>query len=105
MAGGPDASSAEPGGAAGTPAGDEEAFVRALGTLGPQGRLPGQLLYATSALEAAGIDVEALATWAAAHGGGPLQAGAVKVRKGQRPEQGRVGRPEGFIGVPDHLIR
>jgi hypothetical protein len=79
-------------------------LVAALRTLGPQGRLPGQLLYATAALAAAGLDPSEVERWAAARGGGPIEAGAVKLRKGQTPREGRVGRPEGFVLVPESAL-
>lgn len=82
----------------------EPDLVAALRLLGPQSRLPGQLLYATAALEAAGLEPAAVARWAATHGGGSIEAGAVKLRKGQRPQEGRVGRPEGFVMVPESAL-
>lgn len=80
-------------------------LVAALRLLGPQGQLPGQLLYAAAALAAAGLDPDEVARWAARHGGGRVEAGAVKLRKGQSPREGRVGRPEGFVLVPDSALR
>jgi hypothetical protein len=61
-------------------------------------------LFAESAAEAAGIDLGHLERWAAASGGGRIDAGAVKLRKGQRAEQGRVGRPEAFVIVPEAAL-
>ncbi len=80
-------------------------LVAALRTLGPSARLPGQLLYAAAALRGAGLDPGEVGRWATAHGGGPIDAGAVKLRKGQRPEDGRVGRPEPFVLVPEDAVR
>ncbi len=86
-----------------TPPDDE--LIAALRLLGAQSQLPGQLLFATSALAAAGLDPDAVGRWATAHGGGAIEAGAVKLRKGQRPQDGRVGRPEAFIVVPESALR
>jgi hypothetical protein len=80
-------------------------LIAALRRLGPQARLPGQWLYAAAALTGAGLDPEAVGRWAQQHGGGPVDAGAVKLRKGQRPEQGRVGRPEAFVMVPETALQ
>ena len=82
----------------------DEQLVEALRVLGPASRLPGQLLFAESAAEAAGIALADLEQWAASHGGGRIEAGAVKLRQGQRPEQGKVGRPEAFVIVPESAL-
>ncbi|MBO9534153.1 MAG: hypothetical protein J7513_14375 [Solirubrobacteraceae bacterium] len=82
----------------------DEELVAALRTLGPSSRLPGQQLFAAAALTGAGLDPDEVGRWATAHGGGPFDAGAVKLRKGQRPEDGRVGRPEAFVLVPDSAL-
>lgn len=83
----------------------DEELVEALRTLKPIGELPGTALFRADVLEAAGIDLGHLERWAAAHGGGPLQAGQLKLRKGQRPEQARPGRPQPFYAVPLSLLR
>jgi hypothetical protein len=82
----------------------DAALIDALQTLGPQGRLPGRLLFASSALAGAGLDVADVDRWAQQHGGGAVDAGAVKLRKGQRPEHGQVGRPEAFVLVPEAAL-
>lgn len=82
----------------------EQELIDALRLLGPQSRLPGQLLYSTAALAGAGLDPAAVARWAGRHGGGAIEAGAVKLRKGQRPQEGRVGRAEGFVMVPESAL-
>lgn len=83
----------------------DDQLVAALRVLGPTSRLPGLAVYAGAALELAGLDVDEVTAWAAAHGGGRLDAGAVKLRKGQKPEQGRVGRAEAFVAVPESALR
>jgi hypothetical protein len=79
-------------------------LVAALHTLGPSSRLPGRTLFAREALIGAGLDPDVVLRWATAHGGGSIEAGAVKLRKGQRPQDGRVGRPEAFVVVPDAVL-
>ena len=83
----------------------DDELIAALKTLRPTGELPGIALYRADLLEKAGVDVAHLQRWAAAHGGGVVDAGPVKVRKGQRPEQGRPGRPQAFYAVPLSLVR
>ncbi|MDO9354454.1 MAG: hypothetical protein Q7T55_12215 [Solirubrobacteraceae bacterium] len=83
----------------------EDELIAALRTLKPMGELPGLGLYRADLLEAAGIDLAELGRWASAHGGGPLEAGQLKLRKGQRPQEGRPGRPQAFYAVPLSLIR
>lgn len=82
----------------------DEELVAALRMLKPTSQLPGTALFKADVLEHAGIDVAHLERWAAAHGGGPLQAGQLKLRKGQRPEQARPGRPQEFYAVPLDLL-
>lgn len=76
----------------------------ALRILKPTSELPGLALYRADLLERAGIDLAHLQRWAGAHGGGALEAGQVKVRKGQSPEQGRPGKPQAFYAVPAKLL-
>lgn len=83
----------------------EAELIDALKLLPPMGELPGLALYRRDLLERAGIDVDDLDRWAKAHGGGLVQAGELKLRKGQRPEQGRTGRPQDFYAVPLDLLR
>ncbi len=82
----------------------DDELVAALRTLKPTGQLPGTALFLADVLEQAGIDLDHLARWAAAHGGGAVEAGQLKLRKGQRPEQGRLGRPQAFYAVPLELL-
>lgn len=83
---------------------DDAELIAALRRLGPIGRLPDQSLFSGAAIEAAGLDLAEVIRFAQAHGGGELAAGAVKLRKGQRPQEGRVGRPEAFVAVPDAAL-
>lgn len=83
----------------------EAELIDALKRLPPMGELPGLALYRRDVLERAGIDIDALDAWAEDHGGGLVQAGELKVRKGQRPEQGRTGRPQDFYAVPTAELR
>lgn len=78
----------------------DDELVDALRTLKPIGELPGTALFRADVLKAAGIDLAHLERWAAAHGGGQLEAGQLKLRKGQRPEQARPGRAQPFYAVP-----
>lgn len=82
----------------------EAELIEALRELPPMGALPGLALYRRDVLERAGIDLDVLDRWARAHGGGPMQAGQLKLRKGQRLEQGRAGRPQDFYAVPADLL-
>lgn len=83
----------------------DDELIAALRTLKPTGQLPGLALFKADLLEKAGVDLDHLQRWAAAHGGGAVEAGQVKVRKGQKPEQGKVaGRPQAFYAVPDQLL-
>lgn len=82
----------------------DDELIAALRILKPTGALPGLALFRADLLEKAGIDLAHLERFAAGAGGGPVQAGAMKVRKGQRPEQGRPGRPEAFFAVPLALL-
>lgn len=79
----------------------DDELIAALRALKPTGGLPGVALYKADVLEKAGIDLEHLQRWAAAHGGGALEAGQLKVRKGQKPDQVRPsGRSQAFYAVP-----
>ena len=82
----------------------DDELLAALRVLGPSSRLPGWLLFAEAAAEAAGIELAHLERWAKTQGGGRIDAGAVKLRKGQRPEQGKVGRAEAFVVVPERAL-
>lgn len=83
----------------------DEELVEALRTLKPIGELPGRALFRADVLQAAGIDLVHLERWAATRGGGALEAGQLKLRKGQRPEQARPGRPQSFYAVPLDVLR
>ncbi len=82
----------------------DDELVAALRTLRPTGQLPGTALFKADVLEQAGIDLIHLDRWASAHGGGAVQAGPLKLRTGQRPEQARPGRPQDFYAVPLELL-
>lgn len=82
----------------------DDELVAALRTLRPTGQLPGTALFKADVLERAGIDLGHLQRWAAAHGGGAVEAGQLKLKKGQRPEQARPGRPQAFYAVPSALL-
>ena len=82
----------------------DDELLAALRTLRPTGQLPGTALFKADVLERAGIDLDHLQRWAAAHGGGAVEAGQLKLKKGQRPEQARPGRPQQFYAVPDDLL-
>ncbi len=76
----------------------------ALQELPPSSRVPGLALYAASLLEAAGLQPEEVATWAQAQGGGWIEAGRLRLRKGESPQQAKVGRAERFVAVPDDAL-
>jgi hypothetical protein len=83
----------------------DDELIAALRTLRPTGQLPGVALFKADVLERAGVDLAHLQAWAAAHGGGAVEAGQLKVRKGQRPEQATPsGRPQAFYAVPLALL-
>jgi hypothetical protein len=83
----------------------DDELIAALRTLKPTSELPGVALFKADVIERAGIDPAHLQRWAAAHGGGAIQAGQVKPRKGQKPEQARpTGRAHGFYAVPLTLL-
>jgi hypothetical protein len=82
----------------------DDELIAALRTLRPTGELPGLGLYRADLLEAAGIDLQELERFASAHGGGAIEAGQLKLRKGQRPQEGRPGRPQAFYAVPLSLV-
>ncbi|MDQ8045741.1 MAG: hypothetical protein AAGC46_08070 [Solirubrobacteraceae bacterium] len=80
-------------------------LIAALRTLKPTGQLPGTALFKADVLEKAGIDLAHLERFAGAHGGGAVQAGQLKLRKGQKPEQAKAtGRPQAFYAVPESLL-
>lgn len=79
-------------------------LVAALRALPPSSRLPGLALYAASLLEAAGLSPDAAADWAQAHGGGWVDAGRLRLRKGESPAQAKVGRAERFVAIPDDAL-
>ncbi len=83
----------------------DDELIAALRTLKPTSELPGLALFKADLLERAGVDLTHLQRWASAHGGGALDAGPVKVRKGQAPQQGKPGRPQAFYAVPLTLLR
>lgn len=83
----------------------DDELIAALRTLKPTGELPGTALFRADLLERAGIDLQHLQRWAGAQGGGAVEAGQLKVRKGQRPEQAKpAGRPQTFYAVPSRLL-
>ena len=83
----------------------DDDLLAALRTLKPTGELPGLALFRADLLEAAGVDLGELERWAARHGGGAVEAGQLKLRKGQRPEQARpTGRPQRFFAIPSGLL-
>lgn len=83
----------------------DDELIAALRTLKPTSQLPGMALFMGELLERAGIDLDHLDRWASAHGGGAIQAGRLKVRKGEAPERGKLtGRPQGFYAVPTDLL-
>lgn len=82
----------------------DEELIEALRTLRPTGQLPGLALFKADVLERAGIDLAQVERLAATRGGGAMQAGQLKLRKGQRPEQSRPGRPQAFYAVPSELL-
>lgn len=82
-----------------------EASLRAaLQQLPPSSRLPGTALYAASLLEAAGLSPEEVAQWAQQQGGGWIEAGRLRLRKGESPERATVGRAERFVAIPDDAL-
>ena len=83
----------------------DEQLAQALRVLKPIGELPKMALFRADVLEMAGLDLAHVERWATAHGGGTIEAGQLKLRKGQRPEQGRPGKPQPFYAVPLELIR
>lgn len=82
----------------------DDELLAALRTLRPTGQLPGTALFKADVLERAGIDLEHLQRFAAAHGGSAVQAGELKLRKGQRPEHARPGRAQPFYAIPSELL-
>jgi hypothetical protein len=83
----------------------DDELIAALRVLRPTGELPGLALYKADVLERAGVDLTHLQKLAAKHGGGAVEAGQVKVRKGQKPEQAKPsGRPQAFYAVPSSLL-
>ncbi len=82
----------------------DDELLAALRTLRPTGELPGTALFKADVLQRAGIDLDHLARWATAHGGGAVEAGQVKLKQGQRAEQARPGRPKPFYAVPSALL-
>lgn len=82
---------------------DDELIV-ALRALRPTAELPGVALFKADVLERAGVDLAHLQRFAQAHGGGTVDAGKLKLRKGQRPEEARPGRPQAFYAVPQRLL-
>lgn len=84
---------------------NDDELAAALRTLRPTGQLPGLALFKADVLERAGIDLAHLQRWAGAHGGGAIEAGQLRLKKGQRPEQARPsGRPQAFYAVPLSLL-
>lgn len=85
----------------------DDELLTALNTLGPTSVLPnGDGVFKADVLQRAGIDLAELERWTAAYGGGAIQAGALKLRKGQRPAEVRAtGRPQAFYVVPAALLR
>jgi hypothetical protein len=84
----------------------DDELIAALRLLRPTGELPGLALFKADVLERAGIDPAHLQRFAAAHGGGAVEAGQLKVRKGQKPDQVKPsGRPQAFYAVPSSLLR
>lgn len=83
----------------------DDELIAALRTLKPTSELPGMALFLADLLVGAGIDLDHLQRWAAPHGGGAIEAGRLKVRKGEAPERGRLtGRPQAFYAVPSALL-